>query len=138
MKEYPVSLYYFSLCIGSRRKEASTSSIWKKEKLPYVKIHYQILITMEMSMKEWFRNSTVFLCQGRISIITDLDCNKTSKRAIKPSCSSTLNAENWWETVSMEIWKMNFCWIIWFSKLKMIDWGKKPLKKNGICKDSWK
>ena len=43
-------------------------------------------------MKEWFRNSTIILCQGRIIILLDLDCGRTSITAIKPSCSSTLNA----------------------------------------------
>ena len=27
----------------------------------------------------------------------NFDCGKTSKRAVKPSCSSTLNADNWWD-----------------------------------------
>ena len=34
---------------------------------------------MEMSVKEWFRNSTIILCQGRISVMPDLDCGKTTK-----------------------------------------------------------
>ena len=64
-----------------------------EEKLPYVKIHYQIWTAMEMSVKEWFRSSTIILYQERVAIMPNLDWGKIRKRAIKPSCSSALNVE---------------------------------------------